>query len=215
MPSSFQALDVRRGLPTISMFAVIGAVLAVLLSLLQPLRYSSTARLLVQQQLGVSVDAYTTSRSEERIADNLVTLLYTTTFFDQVMQAGFSIDQNTFPSGDRERRRAWQKAVDASVMRGTGVLTLTAYHQDVAQAEQLVRAVSQIFVQNVGQYTSGGNVTVRLIDAPLNSRFPVKPNFLINAFSGFIIGLFGGVGFVLLKSERIRRRHQITHGGVG
>lgn len=203
--------DALEGWQTILVFALLGLILALLLSFVQPLKYSSQVRLLILQDVGASVDAYTASRSEERIAENLATIVYTTTFFDQVMNAGFSINQDAFSEEDYKRRREWSRAVTATVSRGTGILTITAYHQDVEVAEQISRAIAFVLTQNVDRYTSGGNVNVNLVDAPLLSRWPVKPNVLINLFSGFILGGFAGVGYILLQAERLRRRHQFVH----
>ncbi len=193
------------------MFGLLGLILSLIISFVQPLRYSSTARLLILQNIGSSVDAYTASRSEERIAENLSTIVYTSTFFDQVMSAGFEIDEDAFPTEGSKRRHAWRKTVSATVSRGSGLLTITAYHQDIQQAEQIVRAVAFVLTDRVDEFTSGGNVQVRLIDAPLNSRWPVKPNVIANMLSGFFLAGFVGVGYVLLQSEKVRRRHQL-HG---
>ncbi len=195
---------------SIVLFGLLGLVLALLISFVQPLRYSSTVRLLILQDSGSSVDAYTASRAEERIAENLATILYTTTFFDQVMGAGFSIDRNAFPDNDRKRRRLWSRTVDASVSRGSGLLTISAYHKDVTQAEQIARAIAFVFTQNVSEYTSGGSAQVSLVDSPLNSRWPVKPNIFGNAASGFFLGCLVGVASVLTQTERLRRRHQLS-----
>lgn len=196
---------------TVAAFGFLGLVLALLASFLQPLRYSSTVRLLVLQDIGTAVDAYTASRSEERIAENLSTIIYTTTFFDEVINAGFSIDRSTFPEQDYKRRREWNKTISATVSRGAGQLTVTAYHRDVDQAEQIARAVAFVLTEHASDYTSGSNVTVKMIDAPLNSRYPVKPNFPANAVSGLVLGGLVGVASVLLQYERIRRRHQFVH----
>ena len=193
------------------MFALLGLILAMVVTFIQPLKYSSTVRLMILQDVGTSVDAYTASRSEERIAENLSTIIYTTTFFDEVMQAGFSIDESNFHLDDYKKRRDWVRTVSATVARGTGLLTISAYHQEVDQAEQIVQAVSYVLTNTVEEYTSGGNIEVRLIDDPLNSRWPVKPNILANMFSGLILGGLVGVGYVLLQSERLRRRHQLVH----
>ena len=203
--------DLSNGWQTIVMFCLLGLVLSLIVSFVQPLRYSSTARLLILQNIGSSVDAYTASRSEERIAENLATIVYTSTFFDQVMSAGFDIDEGIFPSESSKQRRAWRKTVSTTVSRGSGLLTIAAYHQDVRQAEQIVRAVAFVLTNRVDEFTSGGNVQVRLIDAPLNSRWPVRPNILANMLSGLFLAGFVGIGYVLLQSERVRRRHQI-HG---
>jgi capsular polysaccharide biosynthesis protein len=200
-----------NGWQSIVMFGLLGLVLALIVSFVQPLKYSSTARLLILQDVGSSVDAYTASRSEERIADNLSTIIYTSTFFDQVLNSGFSINKSQFPDDDSKRRRAWQKTVKASVARGSGLLSITAYHQDVSQAEQLVRAIAFVLTDRVGEYTSGGSVSVQLVDEPLNSRWPVKPNIITNILSGFILGAFVGIGYVLVQTERLTRRHQLIH----
>lgn len=199
-----------KGWFTIAVFGLVGLVLALGISFIQPLKYSSTVRLRILQDIGTT-DAYTASRSEERLAEILATNIYTTTFYDAVMGSGFDIDQTYFPDEDYKRRREWSRTVAATVSRGAGFLTVTAYHPDVTQAEQIARAVAFEFTEHAAEYTSGGNVEVRLIDAPLNSRWPVKPNVLANAFSGLILGILAGVGFILIRAERIRRRHQLVH----
>ncbi|MBI2475261.1 hypothetical protein HYV69_02420 [Candidatus Uhrbacteria bacterium] len=210
MPSN-HLRDLTNAWQTIIMFGLLGLVLSLIISFVQPLRYASTARLLILQNIGTQVDAYTASRSEERIAENLSTIIYTSTFFDQVMDSGFNIDEDAFPTDDVQSRRAWKKTVSATVSRGSGLLTISAYHQDIKQAEQIVRAVAFVLTNRVGEFTSGGNVQVRLIDAPLNSRWPVKPNVLANILSGFFLAGFVGIAYVLLQSERLRKRHQFVH----
>ncbi|MFH1405019.1 MAG: hypothetical protein ABIH21_02890 [Patescibacteria group bacterium] len=196
---------------TVCLFALFGLVLSLVVSFAQPLLYSSTVRLLVLHDAGSAVDAYTASRSEERIAENLTSIIYTTTFFDQIISSGFDISTSIFPKEDYKRRKAWGKTVEATVARGSGLLTVRTFNQDVVQAEQIVRAVAFVLTQNASDYTSGSNVDVRLIDAPLNSRWPVKPSIPINAFSGLVLGGLVGVGYVLLQQERLRRRHQFVH----
>jgi capsular polysaccharide biosynthesis protein len=198
------------GWPTILFGAAIGLLLSVLLSFLRPLEYSSVTRILITQELG-AVDAYTASRSAERIADDLANVVYTSTFYDKVMEAPFDIDESYFPTDDKKKREAWEKAVTISVTRGTGLLTITAYHTDVAQAEQIARGVAGVLTSEGWTYTSGGNITVKVVDEPLDSKWPVRPNILINAFSGFVLGALGGVGYILIQTERMKRRHQFIH----
>lgn len=201
---------ITRGWATIIAFAFVGLVIALLVSFLQPLRYSSTVRLLLLQANASSLDAYTASRSTERLAENLATIVYTTSFFDQVMSAGFDIDQTVFPDREDKKRKAWGKMVFASVSRGNGLLTLTVYHVDVVQAEQIVNAMAYVLTQQAASYLSGGDVSVRVVDTPLNSRWPARPNIPANAFSGLVLGGLAGVGYILLQAERVRRRHQLV-----
>jgi capsular polysaccharide biosynthesis protein len=200
-----------NGWQSILMFGLLGLVLALIISFVQPLRYSSTARLLILQDIGSSVDAYTASRAEERIADNLATIVYTSTFFDQVMSSGFGINESQFPADDYKKRKEWGRTVKATVARGSGLLSITVYNKDVSEAEQIVRAVAYVLTDRVDEYTSGGSVSAQLVDEPLNSRWPVKPNILANTLSGFLLGGFVGIAYVFVQTERIRRRHQLVH----
>jgi len=203
---------VASGWPTIFLLSAIGLLLGVLLSFLGPLEYSSTTRILITQELG-AVDAYTASRSVERIADDLAAAVYTTKFRDDVLSGDFNVDLSFFPEDDTKLRKKWEKAVNTSVLRSTGFLTIKVYHPQIDQAEIIALAVAKVLEQEGWTYTSGGNITVQLVDEPLNSNWPVRPNVLVNAFSGFILGAIAGVGYILIQVERVSRRHQLIHEG--
>jgi capsular polysaccharide biosynthesis protein len=206
---------ILRGWGTIAMFGILGLVIALIISFLQPLKYSSTVRLLLIQDLG-TVDAYTASRSVERLAENLATIVYTTSFFEEVMSAGFDIDESVFPAEEDKKRRTWSNMVSTSVARGSGLLTISVYHQDVAQGEQIVNAIAYVLQQQASSYlSSGGTVEVRVVDTALNSRWPAKPNIPANSFSGLVLGGLAGVGYILIQAERIRRRHQLIDEDFG
>lgn len=205
-----QLTPLLNGWVTIVLCGVVGMALAVLLSFLRPLEYSSTTRILITQELG-AVDAYTASRSSERIADDLANIVYTSAFFDKVMTSGYEIDSSYFSDDEIKRRQQWEDAISASVSRSSGLLSITAYHTDVDQAEELATAVAYVLTTEGWTYTSGGNITVQVVDEPLDSRYPVRPNLLVNGFSGLVLGLLGGSGYLLIAAERLRRRHQFMH----
>lgn len=195
---------------TIVIMMAIGLLLGVVVSFLRPLEYSSTARLLIIQQLG-AVDAYTASRSAERVAEDITSVVFTSTFFDKVMASSNQINADYFPTDEINRRKLWEKTISTSVAQGTGLLQIIVYHPDVAQAELIARALASVIVTEGWHYTSGGAISIQLVDEPLNSRWPVRPNIPLNAFAGAVLGGLAGVGFVLLKAERLRHRHQIMH----
>lgn len=209
MPRSFTSRDLQRGWRTLATYALLGVAIALIASLLQPLRYASTIRLLVLQDAG-AVDAYTASRSVERLSENFSTVIYTTAFFQEVIQAGFEIEQGYFSSKEYKRRREWSRMVSATVTRGSGLLTVRVFHPDVAQAEQIVNAIAFVLRRDAQEYAPGSRVDVRLVDSALNSRYPVRPNLFANAFSGLVLGGLLGAGRVLLHAERVRRRHQLV-----
>jgi capsular polysaccharide biosynthesis protein len=188
----------------------VGLLLGVLLSFLRPLEYSSSIRLQITQELG-AVDAYTSARSAERIADDLASAVYFTDFFDQVMAIDPSIDQSYFPTNETKKRNKWGKTIATSVTRGTGILKITAYHPDIEQAQRLALAVGKNSTERGWTYTSGSNITIRVVDKPLNSRWPARPNVLVNGFSGLILGGLAGAGYLLIQVDRVRRRHQLVH----
>lgn len=206
--SSFYPL--LRNWRTLVFAGAFGLVVAILVSFTQPLEYSSTTRLLITQELG-AVDAYTASRSAESIADSLVQVAYTSTFYDKVMASGYPVDESYFSSDDITRRKQWTDAVSVSVSRTSGLLTVIAYHPDVTQAENLARAVAYVLSTQGWTYTSGGNIAVQIVDDPLNSRYPVRPNLPVNGLSGFVLGVLAGTGYTLIQTERLRRRHQVFH----
>ncbi len=198
--------------PTIFLLAAVGLFLAVLLSFIQPLEYSSKTRLLATQELSSSTDAYTASRSAEIIAEDLSNAIYTTSFYDEVFSTSYNLDESYFDTGSETRKRKrWEDAISTSVTRSTGLLTVKVYHTDVDQAELLALAISDVLEESGWEYTSSSNITVQVVDDPLNSNWPVRPNLLVNAFSGFILGALAGIGYVLIQVERIRRRHQVVH----
>ena len=199
-----------RHFTTVMWFAVFGILLGVGLSFLHPMEHRASIRLLVTQD-SISADAYTASRSAERVADELVSVLHSSAFFDSVMGANFNIDEAQFSDDDSRRRKAWENMLDASVQRRTGLLSVDVYNEDPAQGEQISQAVAFVLSQQGWRYTSGGNVSIRLIDEPLVSKYPVRPNISYNGFLGLVIGFFVGAGFVTLRYEAIERRRVAMH----
>lgn len=196
--------------PLVLLCAALGAVLAVLLSFTQPLLYSSTTKVLIAPKLGTS-DAYTVGRSAELIADNLSTILSSSSFYDQVFSTTYAIDRSYFPTDVLKFRKKWAKTVEAHVSRASGILTVSAFHTKASQAELLARAVAEVYVTKGWTYVQGIEIAAQVIDEPVNSRYPVRPNIVVNAFSGLFLGEMAGGAYVLIEAERIRRRHQIVH----
>lgn len=205
-----QLAPLLRNWRTIAFAGALGMVCAVLLSFIQPLEYSSTTRLLITVELG-AVDAYTASRSAETIAEGLASVVYTSTFYDKVMSSGYPVEETFFSDDAITRREQWEKAISVGVSRSNGLLTVRAYHTDVSQAEELARAVAYVLSTQGWTYTSGGNIAVQIVDEPLNSRYPVRPNLVVNGISGMVLGILAGAGYIMIMTERLSRRHQIVH----
>lgn len=205
-----QLTPLLRGWHTIVLSGACGLVLAILLSLLSPLNYSASTSVLITQQLS-GVDAYTAIRSAEGIASNLSGVIYTSDFFTKVMDSGTNIDKSYFPADELDLRKLWEKTVTASVSQSSGILEITAYHPNPAQAKEIAAAVANVFVNQGYTYISGSDVSIKVVDNPLASRYPVRPNLPINGLSGLFLGLIGGAAYVYIVADRQKRRHSMMH----
>lgn len=159
------------------------------LTFLWPLEYRADAQVLVISKSRYGVDPYTVVKSAERVGENLVEIMKTDDFLTKVRAtSGYSLDWSAFDSlNDRQRRRAWPKMVTGSVVYGTGILNVSAYHQNPEAAKQLSGAVATTLSEKAWEYV-GGDVILKVVNAPVASRFPVKPNPFVNAVLGFIAG---------------------------
>jgi len=184
----------------IILVTLLGAVLALAFSFAQPLRYSSTERVLITQTNIGGMDPYTAIKSTERIAQNLSEIIYTSSFFNAVM-AKAEVDTNYFPQDEINKRKKWHDTIETSVSVGTGVMSIVAYHTNRDQATELAIRVAQELANLAPNYF-GYSVRVQIIDDPLPSRFFAKPDFIKNGVFGLL------VGFLLSTAWVLGKRHQ-------
>lgn len=186
--------------------AITVALVAVGVSLLRPLKYSASVRLLITQRAAFTLDPYTALRSTELVAENFVQLINTSSFLDRVLESGYQIDAGYFKkSSEARRRRLWENTIDSSISRGTGLLKVTAYHPEQNEAKKIVSAAAFLLSTQGSDYV-GRDITVRLVDPPLASRFPVKPNLPLNMASGALLGALAASVLVWIDHRR-KKRH--------
>ena len=169
---------------------LIGACIATGGSLLFPFEYRADAQVFIISQSRFGVDPYTVIRSAEQIGENIAQVVKTGDFYDRVLrQPGFAIDESRFRGvSERIKRKRWQKAVNASVVFGTGVLNISGYHEDPLQAKELTSAVAATLVSQASEYV-GGDVTFKVINSSVSTRFPARPNLILNVMLGFLLGV--------------------------
>jgi capsular polysaccharide biosynthesis protein len=203
-----QFLEVlAAGWKKIAVFAVVTALFGAAVSLAFPLEHSSTMRLLMIQRQLSDVDPYTAMKGAERISDNLAKIIYTTSFYGKVMAAGFNIDESYFKQDDQQRRKQWSAMISTAVITGSGMLEVSVYHEDPAQATQIARAIAFVLTTEGEQYI-GGELEVKLVDEPLASRWPTKPNIPGNAVTGLVLGGVAGAVYVAAIDGRRKRQHR-------
>ncbi|MDD5726782.1 MAG: hypothetical protein PHC53_05280 [Patescibacteria group bacterium] len=179
-----------------------GMIIALLGSAIQPLKFSSTIRLLITQTNATGVDPYTAIKSTERIGQNLTEIIYTSSFFNAVMQQS-GIDSTYFPQDEIDKRQEWKDTVETNVVAGTGIMEVIVYHKDRNQATAIAVAVAKELAAQAPNYF-GYSVRLQIIDDPLPSRFFAKPDFLRNGALGALFGFLVGSLWVLVKMKEIR-----------
>ncbi len=195
----------ERHWKTIAVSAGVTMLLAAALSFVRPLEYSSTMRLLIIQKASQSLDPYTAIRSAESIADNLSQIIYTSVFFDKVTSAGFQIDKSYFDASETKRRKQWSDMVSTQVTHQTGFLQISVFHKNKEQASEIARAIAYVLTTEGNQYIGGHDLAIQLVDTPLQSRFPVRPNVPLNAFLGAAIGVVLSALYLVVGEARRHR----------
>lgn len=181
---------------------IFGALLSVLFSfLVTPLQYASSVRVLITQPNAAGLDPYTAIKSTERIATSLSELIYTTTFSNNTLAQAQGFDANYFPTNEYARRKAWNNSIETSVVAGTGIMTLSAFHPNREQARILVDAAARELALEAPNYF-GYSTRIQVIDAPLPSRWFARPHFLTDSLFGFFAGLLTAVIWTLVRLPR-------------
>lgn len=181
--------------------AIVGGLLALLVSIFLPQEYAATTKLLIIPKVNLGVDPYTAVKSGERINQTLSQVIRTTSFFDKVMQvSGFQIDQTPYQTTEQKKRKLWERTVNPTVLSGTSLLSVTAFNKVPAQAESLAGAIAYVLQTQGTQYT-GADAEIKVVDTPIVSRFPVRPNYVLNiVFGALALGLLSALR-LMWKSE--------------
>jgi capsular polysaccharide biosynthesis protein len=185
------------------LWGILAALFATSVSLLFPLEYRADAAVYIISKSRYGVDPYTVVKSAEQVGQNITQVMKTQDFFDKVMATvPTNFDKTQFQNvTDRVRAKRWQKAVDGTVVFGTGVLNVSAYNRDPAQAKILASTLVDTLVQKGYEYI-GGDVTIKQVNKAIVTRFPVRPNIIINAALGFFIGIFISGAVIFSRSKR-------------
>ena len=185
---------IKKKSGTILTIVFVIIVLTVGVSFITPLKYGAKSSLLVMQDAG-SADAYTLSKSNEYLGNLFAQVVYSGSFYDSVLSSQYNIDKNYFSGSYSDQLRTWQKMVATKTISDTGIIEVNVYHQNPYQAQQISLAINDIMINKNNDYQGNGQlVKVRVIDQPLVSAYPVKPNLPQN----IVLALAGGLLFSLI-----------------
>ena len=201
-------MKLNRPIKIILIGMMVGLALAAAYTFFQPRLYAATARVLVTQTAASGLDPYTAIKTSERVGASLSQLINTSTFMKTALARAQGFSEYDFfyrpktdaPADDAGRLAIWNAAVSAKTVTDTGILKITVFHPACDQAKILAGAVAQQLVDQAPGYFGPG-VRAQLVDEPLCSSGPVKPNFLKNLAAGALFGLLFS-GILLLSKPR-------------
>ncbi|MEI6597131.1 MAG: hypothetical protein WCL13_02875 [bacterium] len=189
---------------TVLIITVMFLIMVSLVTFLQPLRYSATSTLLVVQNYGPNTDAYNVSRSNQFLSNLLAQVVYTDSFYEQVLASGYNVKKSIFSTDVNKRKQEWQSMVYTRAIADTGMITIKTYHQDKATADKINQAISYTLMTKHSQYHGlGDNVKIKVINDSTLSSWPVKPNIILNLLLGLMTGLAASLYFVYLFPNKI------------
>jgi capsular polysaccharide biosynthesis protein len=179
---------IRRKKQTILTLILVGTMMVILISLLYPLKYGVNSRLLVIQNY--NNDTYSLSRSNEYLGNLLAEVVYSSSFYDKTLNSKYNIDKNYFNGNYSQQLKKWHKTVATKTKQDTGIIEINVYHPQISEAKKIALAVNDILINNNQDYHSGQNIKINVIDQPLTSNYPVKPNLPYNG------GIAAGISFL-------------------
>ncbi len=122
------------------------------------------------------------------------------------MEAGFDISEDMFPKEENKRRKEWARTVETRVRTNTGILEIIVYHESKYTASELANAIAYVLTLQGHEYVGTENVEIKIVDNVLVSKYPVKPNVLLNGIIGLLAGFIISISFVLLFSEKNNKK---------
>ena len=165
--------------------------------------YSSNAQILIIQEQEQKMDAYLASKSSESLAKNLKKAILTSSFRNKVLEDLSDIDSNIFQS-EKNRRKEWIRFVDVKIISNTSILEITTYHQSAFQSERILNKILSTLVNNHQLYHGGGDdIRLEIINDPLTSTHPIRPNWALNLFLGFVLSIFFIITLLVLFPNKI------------
>lgn len=182
-------------------FTVLILVLAI--NFVLPKKYGSEVQVLIIQNNLNNTDPFLVSKSSEHLGNVLSRVIYSSSFYKKVMSSGFGVSESYFGTTNREQLKKWSSAISARNVEDTGILYISAVHSNREQAELIVESIGyNLKTFHTDYHGSGENVEVKIINDPVTSNLPVKPNIILNTISAIIFAVFLSLVYVYIYPDR-------------
>jgi len=195
-------LLLKRKAQTIFIIVATVILLTVSISLLMPLRYEVKSKLLITQN-SANTDAYSLSKSNEYLGNLFAQVIQSSSFLDLALTSSYNINQDYFELENAKKMQTWKKTVSAKSHKDSGIIEISVFHKSPYQAQQIALAVNDVLLnRNQNYHGSGDKIRINIIDQPLTSKYPVKPNIITNVVIAFILSFFFALFYVYLLPEK-------------
>lgn len=195
-------LLLKRKAQTIFIIVVGATLLTISVSLLMPLRYEARSKLLITQN-SANTDAYALSRSNEYLGNLFAQVIKSSSFLELTLASNYNINQEYFKLENSKKMQVWQKVVQAKTYSDSGIIEIKVYHESPYQARQIALAVNDVLLNKNQNYHGGGDkIKINIIDQPLISKYPVKPNLISNTIMALVLSFIFSLFYVYLLPNK-------------
>lgn len=194
---------IRQKRQTLISIFLIFMVIGLVLFLSQDFKYGAKSKILIIQGGAEKVDPFSVSRSVEYLSDLLSKVVYSHSFYESVMSSDFNIDEQYFGETSNKKMKIWKETVSAKSLDDSGIININVYHKDPYQAKQIALAVNHVLMTSHQNYHGlGTSVKINVIDQPVASSYPIKPNLLYTLVIIIAVSLFFGLTYIYLFPEQ-------------
>ncbi|GEM_PF-533971 len=176
---------------------------SLILSLFQPFQYRTDGKVLIIQKQTSGFDPYLAIKATERLAEELSQIIFTSSFITRVSESGYRFPPSFFPSDPIGLKKQWKKWVTVNNIPAAGILKIQTYHEDRELSLMLAKAIADVLVTQGDEYHGGGEeIVMKVVDDPVASARPVRPNIVLNVGSSLAVGILLSTILVFFMDDR-------------
>lgn len=188
---------------TIIVITLVIVILSLVLTIIRPLEYRTRVDLLIISKQSVNMDAYQSARASEKLAQTLSSIIKTKSFLSKILQTNFGITRNEFPKDEKKIRQVWQHKINAQLIPESSILRVDVYDKNKIQSNKIAKAVAYVLTNQANEYYgNSSDVNIKIVNEPLTSNYPVRPNIVLNLFLGLIVGLILSLTNIFYKINK-------------
>jgi hypothetical protein len=192
---------IKKEAGTLALILAVLLAITAIITFSQPLRYEASNKLLIQQDIS-KFDPYNVFKINEYYNNLITEIVHSESFFKQVMNSGYDINPNYFKNTRKQQIKTWDKTIDI-VSTDIGTIQIKVYHPNSKEAKQILLAVTDVLINKNSQYKNlDNNIDIKVINQITISKYPMKPNIILNFIYTIIIDILISLLYIYYKSEK-------------